>query len=140
MSESGNDDEGTGVLIALGMTVCLSVGWAYVVKDQEDLMTWGALLVSGVTGLVAGTYSKNSQTVAVVCALAAPLGAYLGTLLGLCLLAVAPYGGDFGDAWHVFSNNTGEMARVFKVEAQDRDWLFLFLSAPVGYGAAMLDD
>ncbi|MCX4451171.1 hypothetical protein ACIOEZ_17685 [Streptomyces sp. NPDC087866] len=140
MSESSSDDEGTGILIALGMTAGLSLAWAYIIKDQADMMTWGALLVAGVTGLVAGSYSNNSQSVAVVCALAAPLGTYLGTLLGLCLIAVAPYGGDFSDAWHLFTSETGDVAHVFKTEAQDHDWLFLFLSAPVGYGAAMLEN
>ncbi|MEU2250621.1 hypothetical protein [Streptomyces sp. NPDC019224] len=140
MSGSSNDDEGTGILIALGMTAGLSLVWAYVIKDQAQLMTWGALAIAAVTGIIAGNYSNNSQSVAVVCALAAPLGTYLGTLLGLCLIAVAPYGGDFSDAWHLFTSDTSEAARLFKTEAQDRDWLFLLLSAPVGYGAAVLQD
>ncbi|MEU9791253.1 hypothetical protein AB0E27_11595 [Streptomyces sparsogenes] len=140
MSESSNDDEGTGILIALGMTVGLSLVWAYVIKDQAELMTWGALVMAGVTGLIAGNYGNHSESVAVTCALATPLGTYLGTLLGLCLIAVARYGGDFSDAWHVFTSDTSEVARLFNTEARDRDWLFLFLSAPVGYGAAMLED
>ncbi|MEU2021487.1 hypothetical protein ABZ565_04880 [Streptomyces sp. NPDC016469] len=139
MSES-SDDESTGILIALGMTVGLSLVWAFIIKDQAELMTWGALVMGGVTGLIAGSHSDHSQAVAVTCALATPLGTYLGTLLGLCLIAVAPFGGDFSDAWHLFADDTGQAAHLFKVEAQDRDWLFLFLSAPVGYGAAMLDD
>ncbi|MFH8370151.1 hypothetical protein [Streptomyces sp. NPDC018031] len=140
MSESSDDTEGTGILIALGMTVGLSLVWAHVIKDQAELMTWGALVMAAVTGLVAGDYSNHSQAVAVTCALATPIGTYLGTLLGLCLIAVAQYGGDFGDAWQIFTSNTSEAARLFEMEAQDRDWLFLFLSAPVGYGAAMLED
>ncbi|MFC0600962.1 hypothetical protein [Streptomyces palmae] len=140
MSESSDDDEGTGILIALGMTVGLSLVWAYVIKDQGELMTWGGLVMAAVTGFIAGNYSDHSESVAVTCALATPLGTYLGTLLGLCLIAVAPYGGDFSDAWHVFTNDTGEVAHLFKTEAQGRDWLFLLLSAPVGYGAAMLED
>lgn len=140
MSESSNDTEGTGILIALGMTVGLSLVWAYIIKDQAELMTWGALVMAVVTGLIAGDYSNHCQSVAVTCALAAPLGTYLGTLLGLCLIAVGHYGGDFGDAWQVFTNDTSEVARLFETEAQDHDWLFLVLSAPVGYVAAMLED
>ncbi|MFF8595868.1 hypothetical protein ACF061_31415 [Streptomyces sp. NPDC015220] len=140
MSESSNDDEGTGILIALGMTAGLSLVWAYVIKDQAELMTWGALVMAAVTGFIAGNYSSHSQSVAVTCALATPLGTYLGTLLGLCLIAVARNAGDFSDAWHLFTSDTSEAARLFKTEAQDRDWLFLILSAPVGYGAAMLED
>ncbi|TRV81016.1 hypothetical protein FKN01_04550 [Streptomyces sp. 130] len=138
MNESGNDDS-TGILIVLGMTVGLSLVWAFIIKDQTELMTWGALVMGGVTGLVAGSHSNNSQSVAVTCAVATPLGTYLGTLLGLCLIAVAPYGGDFSDAWDLFAGDIDRAAHVFKAEAQDRDWLFLLLSAPVGYGAAMLD-
>lgn len=135
MSGESNDTEGTGVLIVLGMTIGLSVVWAYIVKDQGELITWGALLIAGLTGMAAGSQSKGSQTVGVTCALAAPLGTYLGTLLGISLIAVTPLGGDFSDAWDLFTGHIDEAAKIFKESAQDRDWLFLFLSAPVGYWA-----
>ncbi|WP_062205494.1 hypothetical protein [Streptomyces sp. NBRC 109706] len=140
MSESSNDNEGIGILIVLGMTAGLSLVWAHIIKDQAQLMTWGALVMAGITGLIAGHYSNHSQSVAVTCALATPLGTYLGTLLGLCMIGVAPYGGDFSDAWRVFTSDMSEAARLFETGAQDRDWLLLFLSALVGYGAAVLDD
>lgn len=140
MSESSNDNEGTGILIALGMTAGLSLLWAYVIKDQAELMTWGALVMAAVTGVVAGNYSNNSESVAFTCALATPLGAYLGTLLGLCLIAVSRNGGDFGDAWHLFTSDPSEAAHLFKTEAKGRDWFFLLLSAPLGYGAAIWED
>ncbi|MFE1950127.1 MULTISPECIES: hypothetical protein [Streptomyces] len=140
MSESANDTEGTGVLIVLGLTIALSVAWAYVVKDQGELITWGALLIAGITGAAAGSQSKGSQTVGLTCAIAAPLGTYLGTLLGISLIAVTPLGGDFSDAWTLLTEHTSEAAKVFKMEAQDRDWVFLFLSAPVGYVATTAMD
>ncbi|MFF8811450.1 hypothetical protein [Streptomyces pactum] len=139
MGGSSDDDEGVGILIALGMTVILSLLWAYVVKGEAELMTWGALVMAVITGGIAGHYGNHSESVAVTCAVATPLGAYLGTLLGLCLIAVTPYGGDFGDAWDVFTSDMDRAGRLFKAEAQGLDWLFLFLSAPLAYGAVVTD-
>ncbi|WP_431773582.1 hypothetical protein [Streptomyces cucumeris] len=131
-----DEDEETGLLVAVFLSLALGLAYAYVIRDNGKPETWGSLVIAGIVGFAAGHFGGKGETVPLAVAVAAPLATYLGLLLGIALLLVHPWNGDFSDAWKVFTDDFGQLAKAFKSEAEPKDWIMLLAGAPVGYFCA----